>query len=174
MRSFRRFAIIFSSVVALLALPPFIMVSRSYRPPKEEKIVTDFRAHRASYERVRMMLAEDRDVTDVATWGLERGNSLDWKIPPNGGMPVARYQEYLALLKEIGAGRAGQGGDPPEVWFGVWVSGFAGDTRHVNVCWLERGPPNTVISLDAFYRTEKPRSPSYVHIEGNWYIWADW
>jgi hypothetical protein len=174
MRSFRRFAIISFSVVAFIASCS-IIASISSRPPKEGKIVSDFRAHRASYERVRAMLSEDKGVTGVAPWGVERENSLVWKIPPDGGMPVKRYQEYLALLKEIGASRVGQGGgDPLEVSFGTWGSGFGGDTRHVEVSWLEREPPNTVISLEAFYRTDKPRSPSYVHIDGNWYIWADW
>jgi len=90
-------------------------------------------------------------------------------------MPVKRYQEYLALLKEIGASRVDRGGDDPlDVSFGTWGSGWGGDTRHLEITWLERKPANTVISLDAFYRTDKPRTPSYVHIEGNWYIWADW
>jgi hypothetical protein len=120
------------------------------------------------------MLSEDKGVTSVATWGIDRYDSLIWEIPPEGGMPVKRYQEYLKLLKEIGASRAHQSGDPLEVSFLVWHFGFAGDMRHVDVCWLQREPPNTVISLDAFYRTDKPRSPSYVHVDGNWYIWADW
>ena len=89
-------------------------------------------------------------------------------------MAVERYREYLALLKEIGARRVERVEDPPEVYFGVWSSGFAADTRHITVSWLDRKPSNIVASLDAFYRTEKPRTPSYVHIDGNWYIWADW
>jgi hypothetical protein len=120
------------------------------------------------------MLSEDKGVTGIATWGVERNDSLDWKMPPDGGMPVKRYQEYLALLREIGASRASQRANPHEIWFGVWASGFAGDTRHVWVCWLEHQPSNTATSLEAFYKTEKPRTPSYVHIDGNWYIGADW
>lgn len=89
-------------------------------------------------------------------------------------MSVKRFQEYLALLKEIGAIRVHQRDDPPEVSVGIWSSGFAGETRHVWVCWLEREPSNTTISLEAFYKTDKPRTPSYVHLDGNWYIGADW
>jgi hypothetical protein len=113
-------------------------------------------------------------VTQVASWGVEWWHSFDWKIPPDGGVPVKRYQEYLALLKESGAVRVSQEEEPAEVSFEVWMSGFAGDTRHVWVCWLEREPPNTATSLEAFYKTDKPRTPSYVHIDGNWYIAADW
>ena len=175
MSYFRRFTIIMFSVVALIA-SFFVIVTISSRPPKEGKIVSYFRAHWASYERLRTMLTEDKDkgVEGVATWGIQPEGSPLWKIPPDGGMPVERYQQYLVLLKEIGADRVDLGRDPLEVSFPVWGSGWGGDTRHVEVSWLEREPSNTAISLDAFYRTAKPRSPSYVHIDGKWYIWADW
>ena len=174
MRTFRRFWIISLTVVAAFIVSCSVVAFISDRPPKEEKILRDFRAHRASYERVRMMLSEDKSVEGVAPWGIQLDSSPVWKIPPDGGMPVNRYQDYLALLKQIGASRVGQEGNPPEVSFGVWGSGFGGDTRHVEVLWLEHEPLNTVSSLDAFYRTDKPRHPAYVHIDGNWYIWADW
>lgn len=172
MGSFRRFAIMSFPVVAFIG-SLFIILSISSRPPKQDKIVSDFRAQRASYERVRTMLSEDRNVEGVAPWGIQLVGSPIWKIPPDG-MPVQRYQEYLALLNKIGASRVGQERDPLEVSFGVWASGRGGDTRHVDVSWLEREPSNTAVSLDAFYRGDKPRRPSYVHIDGNWYIWADW
>src|SRR5579864_3037511 len=142
MPSLRRFAIISLSGIAFIASCT-IIASISDRPPKEDKIVSDFRAHRASYERVRTMLSEDKGVTQVAPFGVEWWHSLDWKIPPDGGMPVKRYQEYLALLKDIGAIRVSHEEEPAEVSFAIWGSGFAGETRHVWVCWLEREPPNT-------------------------------
>ena len=171
MRSFRHIAII--SVVAFIA-SLFIIMSVTSRPPQESKIIRDFSAHRAAYEQVRTMLSEDKGVDTVADYGIENTDSPISRIPPDGGMPVVRYQEYLALLKQIGASRVGRGSQPLRVAFDVWGSGWGGDTRHVDVCWLEREPSNTVASLDAFYRTAKPRNPSYVHIDGNWYIWADW
>jgi hypothetical protein len=174
MHAFRRFAIVSFSVVIAFIASLFIIVSISSKLPKEGKIASDFRAYRASYERVRTMLSEDKGVEGVAPWGIQLEGSPLWKVPPEGGMPANRYQEYLSLLKEIGASRVSQERGPLEVSFGVWESGWGGNTRHVNISWLEREPPNTAISLDAFYRTDKPRRPSYVHIDGNWYIWADW
>ena len=67
------------------------------------KIVSEFSARRAVYERVRTMFSEEEDVESVADWGIERKGSLLSAIPPEGGMSLQRYQEYLALLKEIGA-----------------------------------------------------------------------
>ena len=173
MRSFKYIAVLVLSVVAFVALLGTI-VSITSRPPKENKIVRDFNVHRPAYEKVRAMLLEDKGVDTVAHWGIEGPGSPIAQIPPNGGMSVERYQEYLALLKEIGATIVVRRPEPLGVGFGVWGSGWGGDTRHVDVRWLERKPSNTVVSLDAFYRTAKPRNPSYVHIDGKWYIWADW
>ena len=95
-------------------------------------------------------------------------------MPPDGGVPVQKYEEYLALLKAIGAKAVSRGEAPLEVRLLVWRSGFAGDSRHVAIAWKDREPMNTVNSLDEFYQTSKPRRPVYRHINGNWYIWADW
>jgi len=121
------------------------------------------------------MLLEDKGVDTVADWGIEAPGSPIAQIPPDGGMMSAeRYQKYLALLKEIGATIVIRRPEPLGVGFGVWGAGWGGDTRHVDVRWMEREPSNTVASLEAFYRTAVPRKPSYVHIDGQWYIWADW
>ena len=174
MRPFWRFALISFSVAAAFFVSLLIFDFVSSRPPRESRIVSHFKAHRASFERVRTMLSDDHGVEGVAPWGIQPNGSPIWKNPPDGGMPVERFREYLSLLHEIGASRVGKAENPLEVSFGVWSSGFAGDTRHVEITWLNREPKNTVTSLQAFYRTDKPRIPSYVHIDGNWYIWADW
>ncbi len=173
MRALKWIGIILFSVVALIA-SILIAMSVSMRPPKESKIRSDFRVHRGEYEQLRKMLLDDKDVHLVAAWGILTTDSPIAKMPPDGGMPVERYQEYLALLKQSGAISVGQWKDPSETKLLVWASGFAADTRHVAVAWLDHEPPNTMISLDAFYRTPKPRNPVYIHIDGNWYIWADW
>jgi hypothetical protein len=177
MRSSKRSAIILLafvlSVVALIG-SLLIVVSISSRPPKEAKIIRDFSAHRAEYERLRNMFLTDKDLETVADWGVITTGSPITRVPPDGGVSVKRYRGYLAPLKVIGARRLGRLEEPLDVRIGVWGSGFAGDTRHVEISWLEHKPPNTVVSLDAFYRTPKPRRPVYKHIEGNWYIWADW
>ena len=121
------------------------------------------------------MLQEDQKLTDIAEWGIKTEDSSLDGVPPEGGFPEARFQQYLKLLKATHANRAGQSRGPrPEIFFGMWVSGFAGDTRHVNVCNLTDAPENQVASLKTFYKSPKPRQPVYRHIEGDWYIWADW
>jgi hypothetical protein len=173
MRSFSRFAIIFFSLIVAFIASFFIIVSISSRPPKEARIVSKFVTHRASYERVRTMLSEDEDIEGVAPWGIQLEGSRIWKIPPDGGMPAERFQEYLVLLKEIGASRVAQGKVPYEVSFGTWNPGSSSDQRSIQISWREHEPSNTVVSLDAIHNTDKSRRTAYVHIDGNWYIWAD-
>jgi hypothetical protein len=160
--------------VSLAALAIFLFFPHR-SPPKEALVIRNFEAHRASFEQLRDMLIEDKDLLRVADWGVET-TKVGIRKPPEGNFPVDRYQDYLALLKEVGAAGAYRTrGSPPEnVGVLVYASGFAGDTRHMNVCWLARQPENQVSSLDDFYKTPTPRNPVYRHIDDQWYLWADW
>jgi hypothetical protein len=171
----KRIAIILFPILAVLGLLLSIQ-HLSSKPPKESKVIKGFHAHRVAYEKLRSMLLVDKELADVADWGIQTADSPLPKMPPEGGLSVSRYREYLALLKEIGARRTGSSSEKnaTAIYVEVWASGFAGDIRHITICWLDIKPTNTVSSLDEFYRTEKPRNPVYRHINGNWYIWADW
>ena len=145
------------------------------QPPKESSTIANFYRHRAQYDQLRDMLLSDNGSMAVASWGVQTYGSLTPKVPPEGGVSVDRFHQYLALLGEIGGNAAYRTeGKHPEVGVSVWAAGWAGSTRHVNICWREDSPPRQVISLDDFYRTPEPRQPVYRHIEGNWWIWADW
>lgn len=121
------------------------------QPPGESAMIDSFYRHRAQYDELRGMLVADNDLVRV------------------------RFRTYLALLKEIDATAAFRTyGTHPEIGVQAWASGFAGYTRHLNICWRENQPTNQVARLEEFYRTPKPRKPVYRHIEGNWYMWADW
>jgi hypothetical protein len=123
-----------------------------------------------------MMLQADEQLMAVSSkTGVERRASGVPRPPSEVHFPLNRYNEYRTLLEQIGSSevfRAGQ--DNSEICVAVWASGFGGDTRHVDDCWLEREPTNQVASLDEFYKTSKPRHPVFRHVEGNWYLFADW
>jgi hypothetical protein len=173
MRSSRLAQFILLSVVAL-AVALYVLGVFSSKPPQESTIVHDFNARRPVYEQVRLMLIQDKDVAEVASWGVRAAGSAASNIPSAAGISTQRYQAYLSLIKEAGAIAVAKEKEPPEVRFLVWRSGFAGDTRHIVVSWLDHEPPNRVATLGAFYSTPEPRSPAYVRIDGNWYLWADW
>jgi hypothetical protein len=146
----------------------------STQPPKESTTIANFYRHRAQYDQLRDMLLSDNSLVEVTSSGVRTPGSPITTVPPEGRVSLDRFHQYLALLGEIGGKSAYQTqGKHPEVVVSAWVAGWAGDTRHVNICWREDEPTNPVMSLDEFYRTPDPRKPVYRHIEGNWYIWAD-
>jgi hypothetical protein len=166
--------ICFALALGLVVIIAILLPHKS--PPKEKQVIQDFYAHRAAYERLRNMLLEDKGLVQVGSWGVETTSPIGMSKPPPGNFPLDRYNAYLALLNETGAAGAFRGREDPPEFVGVLVyaSGWAGDTRHVEICWLDREPPNLVVSLDDFYKTPKPRKPVFRRVDGNWYLWADW
>lgn len=169
----KRFALITSLLlIALCSAFSYLYVAGI--PPDETKLIANFNAHREVYERLREMLLADKTLRRVAAWGVETEKAIGPQIPPDG-LPVERYKEYLQLLKELGAEGATRGDEPSSgSCILVWSAGFAGDTRHLEICWSRSEPSPQVASLKDFYRTPKPRQPVFRKIEGNWYLWADW
>jgi hypothetical protein len=152
------------------------IVFPSNKPPTEKQLVENFYSHRAIYERLRDMLLEDRELLQVASWGVETKKSRYPRIPPDGDFPASRYNEYLALFKQTGSKLALRG-EGNTVSIGVWAGGWAGDTRHVDISWIDHEPADQVASLDDYHRNSRrghPRSGVFEHIEGKWYLWADW
>jgi hypothetical protein len=169
----KRIVLVLLSVLAVVALLLFVLGLLN-KPPSERKLVQNFQNHRASYERLRDMLLTDDGLERVASWGVETTNSGITK-PPAGNFPASRYNEYVSLIKDIdGEGAFRDQGLNPDVGISVWASGWAGDTRHIAIYWLNHKPSSEVASLDDFYRTPKPRRPVFRHLDGNWYLWADW
>ena len=164
----------------LLALLSLIFVAafwlhESGQPPSDASVVENFNKHRADFETLRAMIQEDKNMVRVAEWGVETKESPIVEIPPQGPFPVDRYRKYLLLLKSVNGWVAAPSDGPnAEAWVGLWASGWAGDIRHVSIVWTDSPPANQVANLDAFYKSAKPRTPIYRHIDGNWYIWADW
>lgn len=164
--------------VAVFVTGGVVMFARFInRPPSEDTLVKRFYTHRAAYERLREMLQADKQVRRVATWGVETTSSVVPRIPPEGDFPLDRYKEYLEQLKQAGGQLAiRRGAEQADTEIGVWASGWAGDTRHMSICWLGQQPGNQVNSLDEYHRDPNRRSRNGVfkHIDGNWYMWADW
>ena len=145
------------------------------QPPKENKLVETFYAHRVAFEHMRDMLREDEQLFQLANWGVETINSGPHRVEPGGDFPVDRYNEYLSLLKQTGGISVSRdrGKQPELISIGMWASGWAGDSRHLEICWAEHPPQNQVASLDAYYKNPNRPTSVYRHIDSNWYIWAN-
>lgn len=154
-----------------------VVLGCSAKPPQESEFIREFYAHRSAFEHLRDMLQADRKVLSVSKSGIETTESAGLTKVPQQGDPFSnRYLEYVALLKEAGALGVfrGDGVGSQDVSIGVWASGWGGDTRHVEVAWVEHKPDQQVDSLDRYYRSSPPHSSVFRHIEGNWYLRADW
>ncbi len=175
----KRAAVIFGVIVCcciagVVGLSVYFVSSN--RPPKEAKLIRTFHAHRAKFERLREMLQADAQVVRLADWGVVTTNSVVPRIPPEGNFPVSRYSEYMDLLKQVGGYVAyrgeGQNANPSVL---LWASGFAGNTRHVGLSWMDQAPTNQITSLDGYQAASKfgDRHVVFRHLDSNWYLWTD-
>jgi hypothetical protein len=148
----------------------------SMKPPKEKKLIENFQLHRAVYERLRDMLLQDAQVDEVHVgYGVKTTNSPTVREPSEVNFPVSRYNEYVTLLGQIdsiGAFRSEEK-QPERICVSAWGAGWAGNTRHVWVCSAARAA-NQVPSLDGYYRDPKRPRNVFRHIDGDWYLRADW
>lgn len=149
----------------------------SQKPPREEKIIAEFRAHRNAYETLqKMLLADDQVAAVYVEGGVETTTSGLPHRPEEVNFPEARYKDYVALLKQVGSNAAFRtaGQNPELACFGVWGAGWAGNTRHMWVYWAGRTPANQVADLNDYYQNPKRARNVFRHIEGDWYLRADW
>jgi hypothetical protein len=146
------------------------------KPPDERSLIRSFYSRRATYERLRDMLLADEQVRAIyIRHGVETRESGLPHAPIEVNFPVSRFDEYRALLEQAHSEEVFRvEGSNRGVCITIWATGFGGDTRHVNTCWMQQIPVNQVARLDDFYKTQKPRHPVFRHIDSNWYLWADW
>ncbi len=168
------------TVLVVLSAWIFLAYLVRPKPPKESELIQNFYAHQAAYERLRDMFLADAYVHRVASYGVAVTNTIAARNPQDVGFPIDRYNEYLGLLRQanvllVSRGEWENSSDP---LFLVWGWGFAGNTRHVGICWKDREPTNRVASLyqkrkrDESYRGAY-RQIAYRQIDGHWYLWSD-
>ncbi|WP_157895188.1 hypothetical protein [Verrucomicrobium sp. GAS474] len=158
--------------VALMAYLYFVSI-----PPKEESLIRNFAQHRAEFEQLRGMLQADTHLVRAAGWGVQTVDPLYLGPQSGSSFPVERYDLYLALLKKVdGVGVSRGEGENPDVFILLWATGWAGDTKHVEVSYLSREPADMVERLYVHFRKRLPSEGwkrQYKRIEGNWYLSTD-
>ena len=147
------------------------------RPPKEAKLIQNFNKHRATFEQLRDMLQSDTNLSRFAGWGVETRNPFSLGYPTGTTFPLERFNKYLALIKDVDAmGGWRDDGTNTDLGILVWGWGWAGDTRHISICWLNEEPTNQIPTLDG-YRGQSVYPNTVVvfkHIDQQWYLSADW
>jgi hypothetical protein len=140
----------------------------SPHPPKDEKIIRNFDAHRAEFERLRIMLQQDTQLVTVADRGTRMRNG--------GSLPAWRYEEYMKQLKKVDGYLADRAeGEPAEPSIMLWGWGWAGHTKCLGICWLDQAPTNLVATFDDYKGRSWYGHPfiMYRHVETNWFLWTD-
>jgi hypothetical protein len=146
------------------------------KPPKENELIQNFYMNRPAFEQLRNMLQADPHLRRVADWGVETRGPFYLGYPSASNFPTDRYRRYLALLKQAGGQLAsrseGEHSDPSIL---VWGSGWAGDTKHIGICWMDEPPTNQVPTLDGYHdRSRYPEHQvAFRHIDEKWYLWTD-
>ena len=159
-----------------MAIGALLLFREGNEPPSDEQLIQRFHDKKPSYERLRDMFLADRQVDLVADWGIETERSVVSVKPPLPELSQARYDDYLALLKQIGGiVVSGSREMPPEICIYVWAAGFAGETRHEAVCWRDQPPPDQVASLGEIEQRSALAGHTFVyrHVESHWYLMRD-
>lgn len=152
----------------------FVLAFPSTRRPKEDQLLERFYAHRGACERLRDMLEADETLVEVTSSSVE--TTSGYRGLSGGNFPIGRRSQYLDLLKQTGARYASrsEGKHPDQICIGMWAGGWAGDTRHIELCWLDREPANQVLHLGDYYKSASGARGAFRHIDERWYLWADW
>jgi hypothetical protein len=151
----------FVSAIAGIAVGFQILLCGCGRSPSDQELVRRFGDHRAAYDRLRDLLVGDANLRDVGSSGVQMADSPIYVVPPTPMVSGTKYQEYIDLLKSAGATRTSRSEGPhPDICIGVYAAGWAGDTRHKNICWRE-----SPLAKNSRF-TEKL-------IERNWYLEND-
>ena len=149
------------------------------RPPSESALMENFQAHRSAYERLKLNLQADEHLEEVALWGIQTDMSWAGYMPPQGSFLRARFDEYLSLLEEVHGTNVSRSRRTRSVCVGMWGRGFAGETQHMSICWLENEVPGKqVSSIDnidwgAADNPTAGRLFFYRRLESNWYLERD-
>jgi amino acid transporter len=176
-RTVLKAAIILLAALLVVLCLLWVFAFFSMRPPKEKNLIANFDTHRVAYERLRNMLIEDKQVNAVyVDHGVKTMNSPVVLKPSEVNFSVNRYNEYVRLLEEVGSNAAFRSEEQQNdlICIGVWGAGWAGNTRHVWICSTNSTPANQVASLDAYYRNPARPRNVFRHVDGNWYLRADW
>jgi hypothetical protein len=167
----KRLAIVFIFLVVVMGGCVFCFAPR---PPKEAKLIQNFNEHRAAFEQLRDMLQADEHLRRVASWGVETTKPFFLGYPSERNFPTDRFNQYLAMLKQVNGKMAGRDeGEHPNPWIVVWAWGWAGDIKHIGICWMDQAPTNQITTLDSYRGRGPDRQAAYKRIDENWYLLKD-
>ena len=130
-------------------------------------MIAHFRAHRAEFEQLHLMLAQDKNVHVIgpdwvdAQWGDKSA------LPLN--VSDARLARYRALLKQLGMITVVVDAERQRVRLERFGGGFTDTSWSIGYSWSRDTPKPLVNS--AYHQYPGKDKIHYSRIEGDWYIY---
>ncbi len=160
----------FFKIFLLIVVLAFITHRVFFSAPSEAQMIAHFRAHRAEFEQLRVMLQQDTQVFEIGNDWVSSRQSSSIDTLANAGISQQRLNAYHALMKQLSVtpiGRLSSGTDYFQ--FNVFGGGFADTTWSVGYVWSKNPPGNIVASA---YQLSGAMRGNRVHsvLEGDWYI----
>ena len=164
--------VVVSNAAILMVLLVWI-IRIGMTPPSDQRLLSNFDKHEATFNKLMEMLKTDRDLIRV---------DQDWTEPKNPetiGVSPARITRYREMLKEARVPR-GLHSEPftHEVDFFYWMIGSAisSDTTK-GYAYRTRPPMEVLNTLDGFHSYPKNADEAvkvYRHVRGNWYLFYEY
>ena len=140
--------------------------------PTDERLDTNFRAHRTALESLLQMSRTDRTVVRIAndfTW-LDTDSS--WPRPEDRwGISAARWDQYRQLFREAGL-QSGilQDNEGGITYFMYWSRGLMTNGSTKGYAYSENDLTPIVSSLDDYESWPKGKRIIFKKLDGNWYL----
>ena len=145
------------------------------RAPSEAQMIAKFRAHKAEFEQIRLMMEEDnikaigRDSVKMRYKVIPMGNGISnpEELPPKAS--PARLELYRSRLKALGLSSARLDPLRNRIRFYQFGGGFTDTSWSIGYAWCKETPKPLVKS--AYYQMPGQNHTHYSRIEGDWYIY---
>lgn len=158
-------------VLAILSLTAIHFVF--FRAPSESQMLADFHAHKAEFEQLRAMLAQDKNVKVIGPdWTIAQ-----WSSKPNGvgssELPLnvsnARLVHYRALLKQLGTKTVVVDEEQNRIRLARFGGGFTDTSWGIGYAWCQK-PPKALVK-SAYSQHPGRDKMHFSRIEGDWYLY---
>ena len=127
--------------------------------PSDETLIRHFEENAGHFAAIITMLGQDPKVGTIGRDFLfEADKPFVSASVTRLGITEERLDEYKRILARAGVSRLDRYGEA--VSFGIWGSGFAGNTHHKGIAWLANEP-------------QGGSDRRFSHIRDNWYLYDD-
>ena len=137
--------------------------------PSDEKLIENFRAHKAEFDQLLRTFLADRGLTRVAE---------DFTRPEDAasvGVSAEGLKAYRRLFDRLGLKGGVEGPEPKDLvlfYASTQELGVSGSSKGYAYC--KERPPRLADDLDAYRPPDKGSFTVFRHLEGNWYLYFDY